>query len=239
MLNGNAVLGRSWILMVVLIFAFGSMRAQTDSTAPSGSSSQPAFGAPVSQPAAPIGASFGSSSGNATLRSDSDIAPAPGANYRVGADDVLAINVWHEPEVSRQVAVRPDGKISLPLIGDVQAVGLTPTELQHELQSRFAKYLNQPDVSVIVVQIRSQRFNVLGQVMRPGAYPFVPPISVIDAIATAGGLREFAKANKIYILRTLWNGQQQRVRIHYKDVLKGKRGSHDILLQNRDTLVVP
>ena len=238
MLNGNTMPGRFWILLVVLTFALGSMRAQTDSTTQPDSSSQAGFGAPASQPAAPLGTTF-SGSGNAPSREDSSISSAPGANYRVGADDVLAINVWHEPEVSRQVAVRPDGKISLPLIGDVQAVGLTPTQLQRELQSRFSKYLNQPEVSVIVVQIRSQRFNVLGQVIRPGTYPFIPPISVIDAIATAGGLREFAKAGKIYILRTLPDGQQKRIRIHYKDVLKGKRGSHDVMLQNRDTVVVP
>ena len=161
------------------------------------------------------------------------------AHYRIGADDVLTVNVWHEPEVSRNVPVRPDGKISLPLVGDVQASGLTPTELKTELESRFAKFLTNPDVSVIVAEIRSQRINVLGQVLRPGTYALIPPMNVIDAVATAGGLREFAKPNKIYVLRTLPTGQVERIKVQYNNVLKGKSGSEDVTLQTRDTVVVP
>lgn len=167
------------------------------------------------------------------------VAPGVDAHYRIGADDVLTVNVWHEPEVSRNVPVRPDGKISLPLVGDVQAVGLTPTELQNELEARFAKYLTNPNVSVIVAEIRSQRINVLGQVFRPGTYALIPPMDVIDAVATAGGLREFAKPNKIYVLRSLPNGRVERIKIQYNNLLKGKRGSEDVLLQTRDTVVVP
>ena len=173
------------------------------------------------------------------VHKDARVAPLVGTNYKIGADDVLTINVWHEPEVSRNVSVRPDGKISLPLIGDIQAAGRTPTQLQNELDSRFTKYLTNPDVSVIVAEIRSQRFNVLGQVLRPGTYPLIPPMSVIDAVATAGGLKEFAKTKKIYVLRALPNGQRERIKFEYRNVLKGKRGSKDLLLQTRDTVVVP
>ena len=198
------------------------------------------FNSPFSTPAAPVGTSFQTKSGDTAVeRPDSRVTPSVDAHYRIGADDVLTVNVWHEPEVSRNVPVRPDGKISLPLVGDVQAAGLTPTELTMELEARFTKFLTNPDVSVIVAQIRSQRINVLGQVLRPGTYALIPPMNVIDAVATAGGLREFAKPNKIYVLRTLPNGQVERIKVRYKDVLKGKRGSEDVILQTRDTVVVP
>jgi polysaccharide export outer membrane protein len=198
------------------------------------------FNTPFTTPSAPVEASFETKSGETSLaRPDSRIAPSVDAHYRIGADDVLTVNVWHEPEVSRNVPVRPDGKISLPLVGDVQAAGLTPTELKTELESRFTKFLTNPDVSVIVAEIRSQRINVLGQVFRPGTYALIPPMNVIDAVATAGGLREFAKANKIYVLRTLPSGQVERIKVQYKNVLQGKRGSEDVILQTRDTVVVP
>ena len=198
------------------------------------------FNTPFTTPEAPVGTSFQTKSGDtAVARPDSRIAPSVDAHYRIGADDVLTVNVWHEPEVSRNVPVRPDGKISLPLVGDVQAAGLTPTELKTELETRFAKFLTNPDVSVIVAEIRSQRINVLGQVYRPGTYALIPPMNVIDAVATAGGLREFAKSNKIYVLRTLPTGGVERIKVQYNNVLKGKRGSEDVTLQTRDTVVVP
>lgn len=198
------------------------------------------YDAPFSTPEAPVGTSFETKSGEtAVARPDSRVASAADAHYRIGADDVLTVNVWHEPEVSRNVPVRPDGKISLPLLGDVQAAGLTPTELKTQLEARFTKFLTDPDVSVIVAEIRSQRINVLGQVFRPGTYALIPPMNVIDAVATAGGLREFAKPNKIYVLRTLPSGRLERIKVEYKNVLKGKSGSKDVVLQTRDTVVVP
>lgn len=198
------------------------------------------FNSPFSTPEAPVGTSFQTKSGETTLAGpETRVTQGVDAHYRIGADDVLTVNVWHEPEVSRNVPVRPDGKISLPLVGDVQAAGLTPTELKTELEGRFAKFLTNPDVSVIVAEIRSQRINVLGQVLRPGTYALIPPMNVIDAVATAGGLREFAKANKIYVLRTLPTGQVERIKVEYNNVLKGKHGSEDVILQTRDTVVVP
>jgi len=236
------------IFAAVVLLSCCSLKAQ--STAGPG----PVFGAPESSPAMPVGTtvnpqghgSFTDSSQSASnsptvtpLSLDSRVAAQVGSDYKIGADDVLTINVWHEPEVSRSVPVRPDGKISLPLVGDVQAAGMTPPQLQRELESRFSKFLTNPAVSVIVTDIRSQRVNVLGQVFRPGTYPLIPPMSVIDAIATAGGLKEFARPKKIYVLRAMPNGQQERIKFAYNDVLKGKRGSKDMLLQTRDTVVVP
>ncbi len=223
---------RFGFLALLTALACCPLQAQSDSRL-----AQP-VGAPSSTPAAPVDTTFNSNS-DAAQAPDTRTSPTAGSNYRIGADDVLTINVWHEPEVSRNVPVRPDGKISLPLIGDVQAAGLTPTELQNELEARFSKYLTDPAISVIVAEIRSQRINVLGEVFRPGTYALVPPMSVIDAIAMAGGLKEFAKANKIYVLRTLPNGQREHIKFQYKNVLKAKRGSKDLLLQTRDTVVVP
>ncbi len=198
----------------------------------------PLIAAPGS-PAAPEGTAFSTQEPDKVVRPDTSVTPAVDANFRIGADDVLTINVWHEPEVSRNVSVRPDGKISLPLLGDVQASGLTPTELQRKLETGFSKYLTDPAVSVIVAEIRSQRINVLGQVLRPGTYPLIPPMTVIDAVAEAGGLKEFARSKKIYVLRTQPNGLRERIKVQYNNVLKGKRGSQDVLLQTRDTVVVP
>jgi len=223
----------SFVVAVLTVLACGSGLSQT----PAGSSFPGPYNTPASTPAAPAGTSFNSAG---TLnRPETRVTAAVGSNYQIGADDVLTINVWHEPEVSRNVPVRPDGNISLPLVGDVHAAGLTPTELKNDLESRFSKFLTDPSVSVIVAEIRSQRINVLGQVMRPGTYPLIPPMTVIDAVATAGGLKEFAKAKKIYVLRTMPNGQRQRIKFDYNDVLKGKRGSKDLLLQTLDTVVVP
>lgn len=219
----------------VLLAAFFCGISQAQSTSNAGS----ALDAATSVPVAPIGTSFSSKSPDVPVNPDGRVLQAVGSGYRIGDDDVLTINVWHEPEVSRNVSVRPDGKISLPLLGDVQAAGLTPIELQNQLEARFSKYLTDPVVSVIVTEIRSQRINVLGQVLRPGTYPLIPPMGVLDAVANAGGLKEFAKPGKIYILRTLPSGQRERIKFHYKDVLKGKRGSNDVLLQARDTVVVP
>lgn len=220
-------------LFIICVGTVYGLRAQT--AQPKGAG----YTAPSSYPTAPIGTTFSAADRGALVGADTRVAQAAGAGYKIGADDVLAINVWHEPEVSRSVPVRPDGKISLPLVGDVPAAGLTPIQLQNELEARFSKYLTNPDVSVIVSEIRSQRVNVLGQVLRPGTYPLIPPMGVLDAIAAAGGLKEFAKPNKTYVLRTLPNGQRERIKFQYKNVLKGKKGSHDVLLQTRDTVVVP
>ncbi len=221
---------------VAVSFACCLLHAQTQPiVTPAGSVTRP-----FSTPEAPVGTSFQTKSGDTALaRPETRVAPAVDAHYRIGADDVLTVNVWHEPEVSRNVPVRPDGKISLPLVGDVQAAGMTPTELKNELEAHFTKYLTNPVVSVIVAEIRSQRINVLGQVLRPGTYALIPPMNVIDAVATAGGLREFAKPNKIYVLRTLPTGQVERIKVQYNNVLKGKRGSENVILQTRDTVVVP
>ncbi len=159
--------------------------------------------------------------------------------YRIGVDDVLTISVWHEPELSRNVPVRPDGKISLPLVGEIVAAGKTVSELQEDLKAALSKTIKVPELTVIVAEIRSRRINVIGEVNRPGAYPLTQSMGVLDAIAQAGGLRDFAKKNSIYVLREAPDGQRKRIDFSYKNVLKGHKGAQDVVLQPHDTVVVP
>jgi polysaccharide export outer membrane protein len=152
---------------------------------------------------------------------------------------VLAINVWKEPEVTRTVPVRPDGKISLPLIGEVKAAGLTPPQLRAQLTTQLNKYIDNVEVAVIVQEARSHKFNVVGEVGKPGTYQLNGQMTVLDGIAMAGGLRDFAKKKDIYILRSQPDGSRIRLAFNYKDVIKGKNPEQNVLLSPRDTIVVP
>ena len=160
-------------------------------------------------------------------------------SFVIGNDDVLAINVWKEPDVSRSIPVRSDGRISLPLVGEVQASGRTPLKLEEEIASRLKGYISEPEVTVIVQQINSQKFNILGMINRPGSYAITNSATVLDAIALAGGFRDFAKQKGIYILRQNPDGSQTRLPFNYKEVVKGHDSAQNIKLQARDTIVVP
>jgi polysaccharide export outer membrane protein len=164
---------------------------------------------------------------------------APDDSFTIGANDVLAINVWKEPEISRSLPVRSDGKISLPLVGEVQASGQTPHQLETEIAKKLSGYISEPDVTVIVQEARSQRFNILGQVAKPGSYLVSSPMTVLDAIAMAGGFRDFAKQKSIYVLRQNTDGTQSRLNFNYKEVVQGKNSQQNVQLQARDTIVVP
>ena len=159
--------------------------------------------------------------------------------FVIGNDDVLAVNVWKEPDISRSIPVRSDGKISLPLVGEVQATGRTPLKLEEEIAARLKGYISEPEVTVIVQQINSQRFNILGMVNRPGSYAITNSATVLDAIALAGGFRDFAKQKSIYILRQNSDGTQARLPFNYKAVVKGENSAQNVTLQARDTIVVP
>jgi len=159
--------------------------------------------------------------------------------FIIGKDDVLAINVWKEPDISRSIPVRSDGRISLPLVGEIQAAGETPLKLEQDIAAKLKNYIDEPEVTVIVQQINSQKFNILGMVGKPGAYPLVGSATVLDAIAQAGGFRDFAKQKSIYILRQNPDGTQARIPFNYKEVVKGRNTAQNITLQPRDTIVVP
>jgi polysaccharide export outer membrane protein len=165
-------------------------------------------------------------------------AAAADPSYIIGAADVLDISVWKEPDVSRTVPVRPDGKISLPLVSDVQAAGLTPSELAADLTTRLKKYLNDPQVTIIVTEINSRRVYIVGEVARPGAFPLLPDMTVLQALADAGGFTTFANTKKIHILRTI-NGKQTEFPFDYRKVLEGNNSAENIKLLAGDEIVVP
>jgi|SRR5690242_17947396 len=159
-------------------------------------------------------------------------------NYVIGSEDVLDISVWKEPDLSRTVPVRPDGKISLPLLNDVQAAGLTPPQLAAAITTSLNKFVTTPQVTVIVTQINSQRVYLLGEVTRPGAYTLIPGMTFLQALSNAGGFTSYANPKKIYLLREE-NGKQQKLFFNYKEVIEGKRTDQNVLLKTGDTIVVP
>lgn len=165
-------------------------------------------------------------------------ASATNDSYVIGADDTLAISVWKEPEISRAVPVRSDGRISLPLIGELQAAGQTPRQLEQEISKRLRSYISEPEVTVIVQDSKSQRINVLGMVARPGSYLLGGSTTVLDAIAMAGGFRDFAKQKSVYVLRAE-GGTQKRLPFNYKEVIKGKNPEQNVRLLPGDTVVIP
>ena len=163
----------------------------------------------------------------------------PDETFVIGADDVLSINVWKEPDITRSVPVRSDGKISLPLIGDIQAAGRTPMQLQGDIADKLKSYITDPQVTVIVQQINSQKYNIFGQVMKPGSFPLTAGSTIVDAIAISGGFRDFAKKKGVYLLRPNSTGGEVRYNFNYQDFLKGKNLARNIKLKPHDTIVVP
>ena len=207
-------------VVTMSIFASTALMAQSGSEPSTPTAGRPA----AAQPAQNVEASAAKAHDN---------------SFVIGNDDVLAINVWKEPDVSRSIPVRSDGKISLPLVGEVQATGRTPLKLEEEIAARLKNYIAEPEVTVIVQQINSQKFNILGMVNKPGSYVISNSATVLDAIALAGGFRDFAKQKSIYILRQDADGSQTRLPFNYKEVVKGKNSGQNIKLQPRDTIVVP
>ena len=159
------------------------------------------------------------------------------ADYVIGAEDSLSIVFWRDKELSADVVVRPDGKISLPLINDVTAVGLTPEQLAASLMKAASKFIEDPTASVIVKEIRSRKVYIIGQVAKAGPYPLTSDMTVLQLIAIAGDLLEYADAKNVVITR-MENGKESRFKFNYKDVLKGKNLQQNILLKPNDTVIV-
>ena len=156
--------------------------------------------------------------------------------FVIGAEDVLIISVWKEPDITKTLPVRPDGKITLPLINDVQAAGLTPMQLGLSITEKLRKFINEPQVTVIVQSINSRRIHLVGQMNRQGTFPMLPDMTVMQALAGAGGFTQFANSKKIYIFR-MEDGKQTKIPFNYNEVLKGNKP--DVLLKPNDTIVVP
>lgn len=165
-------------------------------------------------------------------------APPPPDDYVIGADDVLTIVFWRDKDMSSDVTVRPDGKITLPLINDVMALGLTPEQLREQINTAAAKYLEDPGASVVVKQINSRKVFITGEVGKPGPYPLTMPTTVMQLIAIAGGLSEYAQREEIVVMRTE-RGKPVIYRFNYPAVSKGKYQHQNIVLKPGDTVVVP
>ena len=163
---------------------------------------------------------------------------ASSSSYVIGASDVLTVTVWREPTLSGSILVRPDGMISMPLLGDVQASNMTPLQLSDQIAVKLKKFYQDPKVSVVVTQIHSKMVFLIGEVTRKGPVEMTPGMTLLEAISSAGGLTDFANAKKIYLLRNQEKGSQVRIPVRYKDALKGDSTSN-IALKPGDTIVVP
>lgn len=185
--------------------------------------------------------------GEKSVEPSSAAVPAPTADldrwkvdpaYVLGSDDIINVSVWHEPDVSATVTVRPDGKVTLPLLGDVQAAGSSPSALAASLREKLANYINDPQVTVTVTAVNSQRYYIIGEVGHPGTFALPPNTSVLQALANAGAFSAFANVSKIYVLRRE-NGTERKFPFNYRQVLKGKMLEQNIVLKSGDTIVVP
>jgi polysaccharide export outer membrane protein len=208
---------RSVLGCLVLVLGASTVSAQTQQPKPAAQSLPPAAAAA----AAP--------------RATDPVLPA---GYLIGTDDVLSIVFWKDKDMSADAQVRPDGRIALPLINEVQAAGLTPEQLREKIVEESKKYMEDASVTVVVRQINSRKAFITGEVYKPGTYPLTSPTTVMQLIAMAGGLREYADSKKIVIMRTE-NGQPVSLKFNYRDVIEGKNLHQNIQLKPGDTVVVP
>lgn len=165
-------------------------------------------------------------------------APSLPADYVIGPEDVVGVVFWRDQDMTGDVTVRPDGMVTLPLLGDISAAGLTPDVLRDQIQKAAAKYVQDPTVTIVVRQINSRKVFITGEVRTPGAYPLTAPRNVMQLIALAGGLNEYADAKNITVTRTD-HGRQLSFKFNYKDIVNGKKLEQNILLKPGDTVVVP
>jgi polysaccharide export outer membrane protein len=212
------------IVLTTLIFT-ALATAQTPPK-PASQGSRPAEEPRTEQPSAPKPAD------------DAAKVTAPAAvdphTFKIGAEDVVLIQVWREPDFTRSAVVRPDGKITMPLVGEITAAGLTPIELGKSVGDALTKFLNNPDVNVTVLQVNSKKYYIVGEVNRPGAFPLITPTRLLEALTNAGGFHEFANTKKITILR-----KGQKLKFNYKEVIRGEKMDQNIYVEDGDYIVVP
>lgn len=217
---------RLFVVVATALSLGGQLVAQ--SMAPAG----PKVSAPTSS-ATPIAPATSAAGGGVSA----PLAPPP--DYVIGPDDVLSIVFWRENDLSAEVVVRPDGRVSIPVINEVVAMGLTPEQLRLKVTSAANRYMEDPSVSVVVKEIKSRRVFIMGQVAKPGPVPLMAPMTVMQLIAIAGGLQEFAKEKDIVILRQEPGGRQSSIRFNYRDIVNRKNLRQNIELKPGDTVVVP
>ncbi|MGA2965882.1 MAG: polysaccharide biosynthesis/export family protein [Terriglobales bacterium] len=207
-----------WKAAVAALFMAGSMGMAQDA------------------PAQPAASSVSAKTASEPAPKAVSTSPA-GPEYVIGPDDALHIAVWKEADLTATLPVRPDGKISLPLLDDVQAAGLTPKQLAESLTEKLKKYVADPRVTVVVIAINSKRIYLVGEVTKSGPLPMLPNMTVLQALSSAG-LSQFANTKRIYVLRTE-NGKQQKLPVNYRKLVKGGDIEQNYALQPGDTIVVP
>jgi polysaccharide biosynthesis/export protein len=190
--------------------------------------------APAATPAPAIPAPIAATAPAVTAAAGVAVAP----DYVIGSDDVLSVVFWRDKELTADVTVRPDGNISIPLINDVHAAGLTPAQLKDRIAEEAKKYIEDPSVTVVVKDIKSRRVFITGEVRKPGPYVLTGQMSVLQLISVAGGLADYAKPEKISIVRNE-AGKPQSYKFNYKEVLEGKKLAQNIELKPGDTVIVP
>jgi polysaccharide biosynthesis/export protein len=212
-----------WKAAIAALVVIGSMALAQDP--PAQADAAPAPASPASEKVASV--------------KQTSVVPASqgGPEYVIGPEDVLHVAVWKESDLTATLPVRPDGKISLPLLNDVQAAGMTPEQLSESLTVKLKKYIADPRVTVVVTAINSKRIYVNGEVLHAGPMPMSPNMTVLQALSSAG-LNQFAKIKGIYVLRTE-NGKQEKLPVNYRKLLKGEQIEQNYLLQTGDTIVVP
>jgi polysaccharide export outer membrane protein len=229
---------RVFIAISIMLFGLAGLAAYAQDSSPDSN--------PAAQPVIP--ANSGDASGKdvakattlpATDTPASRVTSVHQDSYVIGVGDMLDINVWKEPELSKAVPVRPDGMITLPLVGEIKASGLTPVQLREQIATALGKVMSDPQVQVMVTGVNSLSYNIMGNVYKPGYYPLGRPLTVLDAVALSGGFKDFAKENKIYILRIAPDGHQEKLHFNYKQVIKGQNMSQNIIVEPKDVIVVP
>jgi polysaccharide biosynthesis/export protein len=213
-------------VLVLTTLIFTTVASAQITPPPVSRGSHPTDPAKMDQPSAPK-----SADDSTKMMSPAAVDPH---TFKIGAEDVVLIQVWREPDFTRSVVVRPDGKITMPLVGEITAAGLTPIELGKSVSEALTKFLNTPDVNVTVIQVNSKKYYIIGEVNRPGSFPLITPTRILEALTNAGGFHDFANTKKITILR-----KGQRIKFNYKDVVHGQKMDQNIYVEDGDYIVVP
>jgi polysaccharide biosynthesis/export protein len=230
----------SFLALVTLLLTWSSQAPAAQSSAttkPTTQSPSTAKPAPQAPPTAkpttpqPVPAARGTATPTTSAVVPSD--------YVIGAEDVLTVLFWREADISGDVVVRPDGMITLPLLGEMKAAGIKPDVLREQIRVASGKFLTEPNVTIVVKQVNSRKVFITGNVMMPDSYPLTGPRTVMQLIALAGGLTEYADSQNISIIRQDAGGQTRSLKFNYKDVSKGKKLEQNVVLQPGDTVVVP
>ena len=229
-----------FVVASALLAGFGVYTAHAQTVKPKPAAT-PAAATPAAAPSASPATS--TSTAPATPTPSAAVAPVGGyplsTDYVIGPEDVLQITVWKNEALSRILPVRPDGKISMPLLHDIQAAGLTPMQLHDKIANALGEFMPNPEVAVTVVEVKSYRVSVLGEVQKPGVLQLKADTTVLEAIALAGGFRDFASPGKIMILRKDGSGATHKIPFNYNRVVKDNRSQDNVTLKSGDVVVVP